>query len=99
MAIRKILVDGDPALRKKCHPVTNFDEKLADLLDDLKETPGPGQTAWGWPPPRVGILRRAVIVVDEAGEMLELVNPEIVDQSGEQDGLEGCLSVPGKWAM
>ena len=96
MAIRKILVDGGPALRKKCHPVTNFDEKLADLLDDLKETLAQAN-GLGLAAPQVGILRRAVIVVDEAGEMLELVNPEIVDQSGEQDGLEGCLSVPGMW--
>ena len=96
MAIRKILVDGDPALRKKCHPVTNFDEKLADLLDDLKETLAQAN-GLGLAAPQVGILRRAVIVVDGDDQMLELVNPEIVDQKGEQDGLEGCLSVPGKW--
>lgn len=96
MAIRKILVDGDPVLRKKCHPVTNFDEKLSDLLDDLKETLAQAN-GLGLAAPQVGILRRAVIVVDEKDEMLELVNPEIVDQSGEQNGLEGCLSVPGMW--
>ena len=96
MAKRVILTQGDPALNKKCHPVSKFDSKLADLLDDLKETLAEAN-GMGLAAPQVGILRRAVIVVDDSGEMLELVNPEIVDQSGEQDGLEGCLSVPGKW--
>ncbi|MBP3521367.1 MAG: peptide deformylase [Oscillospiraceae bacterium] len=96
MAIREILTDRDPALHKKCHVVTQFDEKLAALLDDLKETLAAANGA-GLAAPQVGILRRAVIVVDEEDEMLELVNPEILSQSGEQDGLEGCLSVPGMW--
>lgn len=96
MAIREILTDRDPALHKKCHVVTQFDEKLAALLDDLKETLAVANGA-GLAAPQVGILRRAVIVVDEKDEMLELVNPEILSQSGEQDGLEGCLSVPGMW--
>ena len=96
MAIRKILTQGEPALNKVCHPVTKFDEKLADLLDDLKETLAQAN-GLGLAAPQVGILRRAVIVVDGEGQMLELVNPEIVAREGEQDGLEGCLSVPGLW--
>ena len=96
MAIRTILTKGDPALNKVCHPVTKFDEKLAVLLDDLKETLAAANGV-GLAAPQVGILRRAVIVVNEAGEMMELVNPEIIAQQGEQDGLEGCLSVPGLW--
>lgn len=96
MAIREILTDKDPALHKRCHPITNFDDKLAILLDDLKETLAAANGA-GLAAPQVGILRRAVIVVDENDEMLELVNPEIIAQSGEQDGLEGCLSLPGMW--
>lgn len=98
MAIRMILTQGDPALNKKCHPVTRFDRKLADLLDDLRETledaGGVGLAA-----PQVGILRRVTVVVPdpEKDEMVELVNPEIVAQEGEQDGLEGCLSIPGMW--
>ena len=98
MAIRTILTQGDPALNKVCHPVTKFDGKLADLLDDLRETleeaGGVGLAA-----PQVGILRRAVIVVPdpEKDDMIELVNPEIVAQEGEEDGLEGCLSIPGMW--
>ena len=96
MALRTILEDRDPALHKVCRPVTRFDQRLWDLLDDLKETLADANGA-GLAAPQVGILRRAVIVVDDNGEMLELVNPEIIDQKGEQDGLEGCLSVPGKW--
>lgn len=96
MAIRTILTREDPILTKRCHPVTRFDQKLWDLLDDLKETLAAANGA-GLAAPQVGILRRAVIVVDDAGEMLELVNPEILEQSGEQEGLEGCLSVPGLW--
>lgn len=96
MAIRTIVTKGDPVLNKVCHPVTKFDDKLADLLDDMKETLEEAK-GLGLAAPQVGILRRAVIVVDGKGEMLELVNPEIIDQKGEQDGLEGCLSVPGLW--
>ena len=83
MSIREILKDGEPALSKVCHPVTQFDQKLWDLL--------------GLAAPQVGILRRAVIVMDENFEPMELVNPEILAQEGEQNGLEGCLSVPGLW--
>ena len=96
MAIRTILTQGDPVLNKTCHPVTKFDHKLAVLLDDLKETLTQANGV-GLAAPQVGILRRAVVVVDGTGEMLELVNPEIIAQKGEQDGLEGCLSVPGMW--
>ena len=98
MAIRKILTDEDPVLHKKCHPVTQFDEKLGSLLDDLKATLANANGA-GLAAPQIGILRRIVIVVDANDEMLELVNPELLDQEGEQDGFEGCLSVPGRWGM
>ena len=98
MALRTILTSEDPALHKVCRPVTNFDRRLHDLLDDLKETLADANGA-GLAAPQVGILRRAVIVVDENGEMLELVNPEIVAQEGEQEGFEGCLSVPGRWGV
>ena len=98
MALRTILTDGDPALHKVCRPVTQFDEKLHDLLDDLKETLAQANGA-GLAAPQVGILRRAVIVVDANDEMLELVNPEIIAREGEQEGFEGCLSVPGRWGV
>ena len=99
MALRKILTDKDPVLRKKSRPVTGFDGRLHDLLDDLKETLEQAGGA-GLAAPQVGILRRCVIVVDGKGEMLELVNPEIISRSETvRDGLEGCLSVPGMWGM
>ena len=97
MALRTILTDKDPALHKVCRPVTNFDQRLWDLLDDLKETLADAGGA-GLAAPQVGILRRCAVVVDAQDQMLELVNPEIIWRSEElQDGWEGCLSVPGKW--
>ena len=99
MALRTILTDKDPALHKVCRPVTNFDQRLHELLDDLKETLAAAHGA-GLAAPQVGILRRCVVVVDDEDRMLELVNPEIVETSEElQDGIEGCLSVPGMWGM
>lgn len=98
MALRTILTDNDPALHKVCRPVTNFDGRLHDLIDDLKETLANANGA-GLAAPQVGILRRVVIVVDDQENMLELVNPELIDQEGEQEGFEGCLSVPGRWGI
>ena len=96
MAIRTIITQEDPVLSKVCHPVTKFDDRLHELLDDMRETlelsNGVGLAA-----PQVGILRRVVLVVNGEGETMELINPEIMDQKGEQEGLEGCLSVPGLW--
>lgn len=96
MAIRTILTQDDPALSKVCHQVTRFDGKLADLLDDLKETLAEAN-GMGLAAPQVGILRRAAIVMLEDESFLEMVNPEILAQEGEQDGWEGCLSLPGMW--
>ena len=98
MALRTILTDDDPVLHKACRPVTQFDGRLHDLLDDLKETLAEANGA-GLAAPQVGILRRAVIVVDADDQMLELVNPEIIAMEGEQEGFEGCLSVPGRWGV
>ena len=98
MAIRKIVVQGDSILTKRCRPVTDFNRRLHILLDDMKDTLAEAQGA-GLAAPQVGVLRRAVVVVDDEDQMVELVNPEIVSESGEQTGPEGCLSVPGKWGM
>ena len=99
MALRKIIEVGDDCLSKVCRPVTNFNSRLHALLDDMTETLVEAAGA-GLAAPQVGILRRVVVVLDEESEeYLELVNPEIVYQSGEQTGLEGCLSVPGKWGI
>ena len=95
MGIRKILTDKDPALHKVCKPVTEFDAKLHKLLDDMADTLEKAQGV-GLAAPQVGILRR-VVIVDTGEELLELVNPELVETSGDQEGAEGCLSVPGKY--
>ena len=97
MGLRKILTVQEPCLHKVCRPVEKFDGKLWKLLDDMKETlldaNGVGLAA-----PQVGILRR-VVVIDIGDEILELVNPELLETSGEQEGAEGCLSVPGKYGL
>ena len=97
MGLRKILTDKDPALHKTCRPVTDVDQKLHKLLDDMRETLidscGVGLAA-----PPVGILRR-VVLVDLGDEIVELVNPELLETDGEQEGAEGCLSVPGKYGL
>ena len=98
MALRKILTQGDPTLNKKSRPVERFDEKLHLLLDDMKETLAAANGA-GLAAPQVGILRRVVVVVDADDQMVELVNPELIHTEGEQTGLEGCLSVPGKYGL
>ena len=95
MGLRRILTDKEPALHKTCKEVTSFDAKLHKLLDDMLETledsGGVGLAA-----PQVGILRR-VVLVDNGEEVLELINPTLVETDGEQVGPEGCLSVPGKY--
>ena len=97
MGLRKILTDQDPALHKVCKSVEKFDWRLHKLLDDmadtLEEANGVGLAA-----PQVGILRR-VVIVDTGEEILELVNPVMLETSGEQVGAEGCLSVPGKYGL
>ena len=97
MGLRRILTDKEPALHKTCKEVVNFDAKLHKLLDDMHETledsGGVGLAA-----PQVGILRR-VVLVDNGEEVLELVNPTLVETDGEQVGPEGCLSVPGKYGL
>ncbi len=99
MALRKIVEVGDECLNKVCRPVTEFNPHLHELLDDMSETLANANGA-GLAAPQVGVLRRVCIVMDEeTEEYIELINPEIVDQRGEQTGLEGCLSVPNKWGI
>ena len=97
MGLRKILTDKDPALHKVCKPVTSFDAKLHKLLDDMAETMQEANGV-GLAAPQVGILRR-VVTVDLGDEILELVNPSLLETDGEQIGAEGCLSVPGKYGL
>lgn len=99
MALREIVTEGDDVLNKKCREVVKFDDRLAMLIDDMIETlrdsGGVGLAA-----PQVGILRRVVVIeIDEEQGVIELVNPEIIKTSGKQVGIEGCLSLPGKWGI
>ena len=100
MGLRKILTDKEPALHKTCKPVVNFDARLHKLLDDMRDTlldsGGVGLAA-----PQVGILRRIFLVDigEEEPEVVEFINPQILETDGEQYGPEGCLSVPGKYGL
>ncbi len=98
MALRRIVLQGEDCLTKVCRPVTDFDNRLHILLNDMADTlldsGGVGLAA-----PQVGILRRVCVVQNENDGIIELVNPEIVYTQGEQTGLEGCLSVPGKFGV
>ena len=97
MGLRRIHTEQESALHKTCKDVVNFDERLHKLLDDMRETliesGGVGLAA-----PQVGILRR-VVLVDNGEEILELVNPTLVETDGEQEGPEGCLSIPGLYGL
>lgn len=97
MALRNIVIDDDAILRKKCREVTEFDQRLHQLLDDMAETmyqaDGVGLAA-----PQVGVLKRAV-VIDVGEGLVELINPEILETSGTQTGSEGCLSYPNEFGI
>lgn len=98
MALRNIVTVGDPVLTKKCRPVVKFDDRLAQLIDDMKETMR-NANGVGLAAPQVGVLRR-LVVVDVGDEIVELVNPELVSESEEQQtGVEGCLSLPGEYGV
>lgn len=100
MALRNIVKKGDECLNKKCREITDFNPRLHKLLDDMRDTlidsNGVGLAA-----PQVGVLRRAVLVMDTNNDdaIIELINPEVVAFDGEQEGPEGCLSVPGVWGI
>ena len=104
MARRNILTKEEPGLYKHCRPVTDFNARLHQLLDDMRDTLST-ENGVGLAAPQVGVLRRACIVLEtnvpegEDEYIIELVNPEIVESSGEQYGAEGCLSVPDEYGM
>ena len=104
MAIRNILTSENKQLYKPSRPVTDFNSRLHQLLDDMIETLST-QEGVGLAAPQVGVLRRACIVLEtnvEEGEdeyVIELVNPEVIETEGEQEGAEGCLSVPGEFGI
>ena len=95
LQIRKV---GDECLTKNCRPVDTITPRVLTLLDDMVETMRAANGV-GLAAPQVGILRRIVVIEVEPGEVYELINPKIIAYSGEQDGQEGCLSVPGRWGM
>lgn len=100
MAIRNIRVDDDPILRKKSREVTEFNDRLFELLDDMKETMYHSGGV-GLAGPQVGVLKRVVVmdVSEDRNEFIELINPEITYEEGEQTGTEGCLSLPGLYGV
>ena len=97
MALRKIVCIEDDLLRKKSRPVEKFDDKLHKLLDDMAETMYEANGV-GLAAPQVAVLRR-IVVMDCGDGLIEMINPEILETEGEQDGAEGCLSVPGRRGM
>ncbi len=97
MAIRNIVKLGEPVLRKNSRRVEKFDDRLFTLLDDMKETMEKAEGV-GLAAVQVGILKR-VVVIDVGDGLIELINPEIVETSGEEEDYEGCLSLPGKYGL
>lgn len=93
MAYRQIRIDGDEVLRKKSRPVEKIDDRILTLIEDMADTmykaDGVGLAA-----PQIGILKR-IVTIDVGDGLIEMINPVILEQSGEQDGPEGCLSLPG----
>ncbi|MBQ7921939.1 MAG: peptide deformylase [Clostridia bacterium] len=97
MAILNIVKEGDPILRKKCRPVTEITPRIRQLIEDMADTLDDANGA-GLAAPQVGIMRRIVLVVVD-DEIVPLINPEIIEAEGEQEEMEGCLSVPDVWGV
>ena len=97
MAIRNIRIIGDEILEKKCRPVTEMKPRIKELIEDMLDTMYDAQGV-GLAAPQVGVLKRIVVidVTPEGDDPIVLINPEIIELAGEQEGQEGCLSVPGK---
>lgn len=97
MALRNLVIEGDPLLRKKSRPVDEITPRIIKLLDDLADTMYYDNRGIGIAAPQVGVLRRVFIVdIGDDHGLIEFINPEILETSGSQVGSEGCLSVPGK---
>jgi peptide deformylase len=98
MAKRKIVQYGDETLRRVCRPVDKITPAVLTLLDDMVETMRAADGV-GLAAPQVGILRRIAVVETEPGNVIELINPKIIATAGEQEGSEGCLSLPGQFGV
>lgn len=97
MAIRNILNESDPILHKVCRPVENFDVRLWQLLDDMKDTLEKAGGV-GLAGPQVGMLRR-LFIMDVGDGLVECINPKILEETGVQECVEGCLSSPGEYGL
>lgn len=98
MAKRKIVRFGDDTLRRVCRPVENITPAILTLLDDMAETMRAAEGV-GLAAPQVGVLRRIAVIEVEPGQLIELINPKIIARAGEQEGSEGCLSLPNQYGM
>ena len=98
MAKLKIVKIGDDTLRKVCRPVDAMTPRVITLLNDMIETMRDADGV-GLAAPQVGVLRRVVVIETPDDGLFELINPKIIAYSGEQEGEEGCLSVPGRWGI
>jgi len=98
MAILNIVKEGDSVLRKTCRPVEAITPRILRLLDDMVETMRDADGC-GLAAPQVGVLRRIVVVEVEDGEVFEFINPEIIEREGQQNEMEGCLSLPEQWGI
>ena len=98
MAKRKIVQYGDDTLRRVCRPVDKITPNILTLLDDMAETMRAADGV-GLAAPQVGILRRIAVIETEPGKLIELINPKILAMAGEQEGSEGCLSLPGQFGV
>lgn len=94
MALRNIVTQGDPILRKHCREVEKVDDRIRMILDDMVETMRDAKGV-GLAAPQIGMMRRMFVAEPEEGEVYCFVNPEIIAAEGSQTGDEGCLSVPG----
>lgn len=97
MALREILTEGDPVLNRRSRPVEKFDQRLHELVDDMVETMYEGDGV-GLAAPQIGVLRR-IFVMDVGEGPVAFINPEIMEEDGEQEGPEGCLSLPGLFGI
>lgn len=93
MAIRNVVKEGDPILRKKCRPIDPVTDRTREMLDDMLETMRVAEGV-GIAAPQVGVMRQAFIIEPEPGRVHEFINPVVLESSGSQICSEGCLSVP-----
>ncbi len=96
MALRNIRILGDDILRKKSKPIEKIDDRVLTLLEDMAETLHNHENGAAIAAPQIGVLRRAVVIA-MGEETIYLINPEIIETEGNQEVIEGCLSIPDKW--